>query len=84
MIHLRTDSYDSNNKRKFACGRGPDLPESDKWIYLAEGSLHRLVDCPGCKLQTQSFGTPISELSGRPGHKGYDKFVEISNSWGYD
>ncbi len=28
-------------------------------------------------------GTPISQLSGRPGHQGYDEFVRIANSWGY-
>lgn len=29
-------------------------------------------------------GTPISELSGRPGHPGYDEWLRISRSWGYD
>lgn len=29
-------------------------------------------------------GTPISQLSGRPGHPGYDRFVAIAASWGYD
>jgi hypothetical protein len=30
------------------------------------------------------LGTPISQLSGRPGHPGYDEFRRISSSWGYD
>jgi hypothetical protein len=30
------------------------------------------------------LGTPLSELSGRPGHPGYDRFVAIAKSWGYD
>jgi hypothetical protein len=30
------------------------------------------------------LGTPISELSGRPGHKGYTEWLRISKSWGYD
>jgi hypothetical protein len=30
------------------------------------------------------IGTPISELSGRPGHPGYEKFKAIARSWGYD
>lgn len=30
------------------------------------------------------IGTPISQLSGRPGHRGYERFVEIARSWGYD
>lgn len=29
-------------------------------------------------------GTPISELSGQPGHKGYADFVRIAKSWGFD
>lgn len=29
-------------------------------------------------------GTPISELSGRPGHKGYAEFARIAKSWGFD
>jgi hypothetical protein len=32
----------------------------------------------------ESLGTPISELSGQPGHKGYERFCEIARSWGYD
>lgn len=84
MIHLRTDNHQLNSRREFACGLGPALPEGDKWVYLAEVSLHRMVDCPGCQTQTQSLGMPISQLSGRPGHAGYDKFVVIAKSWGYD
>lgn len=30
------------------------------------------------------LGTPLSELSTRPGEKGYDEFVRIAKSWGYD
>jgi len=29
-------------------------------------------------------GTPISEISGRPGHPGYEEFKRIAKSWGYD
>lgn len=32
----------------------------------------------------EKIGTPLSELSGRPGSPGYDKFVRIAKSWGYD
>jgi len=28
-------------------------------------------------------GTPLSELSGRPGHPGFDRFCAIAASWGY-
>lgn len=30
------------------------------------------------------LGTPISELSGRPGHAGYAEFCRIAKSWGYE
>lgn len=45
-------------------------------------------DCGGVFIfgreTSKTIGTPISELSGRPGHDGYDKFVQIAKSWGYD
>ncbi len=38
-----------------------------------------------CEPDDVSFeiGTPISELSGRPGHAGYSEFCRIADSWGY-
>lgn len=35
-------------------------------------------------LPTEPVGTPISEISGRPGQKGFSEFVRISKSWGHD
>jgi hypothetical protein len=32
----------------------------------------------------QQIGTPISQISGRPGHPGFDEFKRIAASWGYD
>lgn len=29
-------------------------------------------------------GTPLSQLSGRPGHPGYERFKSIAASYGYD
>jgi hypothetical protein len=29
-------------------------------------------------------GTPMSKLSGRPGHPGYEEFKRIARSWGYE
>jgi len=29
-------------------------------------------------------GTPISQLSGRPGHPGFEKWCAIARSWGYE
>lgn len=43
--------------------------------------------CPYClgtgTNATVRLGTPISELSGRPGHPGFSKFTQIAESWGY-
>ncbi len=30
------------------------------------------------------LGTPISQLSGRPGHPGFERFCAIGRSWGYE
>lgn len=32
----------------------------------------------------EPIGTPLSQLSGRPGHTGYDEFKRIARSWGFD
>jgi hypothetical protein len=83
MRHIRIDNERKNSKRRFACGIGPALPAGDTYVY--EGELEHTVDCPGCNGGNQKrLGTPISELSGRPGHKGYERFCEIAKSWGYD
>lgn len=39
---------------------------------------------PAPKRSDGKLGTPISELSGRPGQPGYAEFVRIARSWGYD
>lgn len=41
------------------------------------------VTCPTCLPECQQFGTPISQLSGRPGEPGFARFVAIAESWGY-
>jgi len=84
MIHIRIDGEELNSKRRFVCGLGPDLPEGDVYFFDGEAAAER-ADCPGCNpAGPRKFGTPISELSGRPGTKGYAEFVRIARSWGYD
>ena len=83
MIHIRVDDGECNEQRKFACGIGPDLPPGDKYFFLSERGAHHQVDCPGCG-GPQPLGTPISKLSGRPGHAGYENFAAIARSWGHD
>lgn len=83
MIHIRVDEEELNSKRRFACGLGPDLPAGDVYHYESEAAA-AFADCPGCNPGgPHQLGTPISRLSGRPGHEGYAEFVRIANSWGY-
>ncbi len=88
MIHIRIDDEMSNSKRRFACGIGPDLPPGDIYYQAGEERRAGFRDeevCPGCFPNGRpQIGTPISELSGRPGHRGYEEFCRIARSWGYD
>jgi len=84
VIHIRIDNNELNSQRKFVCGLGPELPPGD--VYYFEGErLARLSDCPGCNPSgPYQYGTPISQLSGRPGEPGYAEFCRIARSWRYD
>lgn len=83
MIHIRTDNGDDNSSRTFACGIR-ELPPGDSYFFEGEYYAVR-ANCPRCNPSGPApIGTPISELSGRPGHRGYDKFCQIASSWGYD
>jgi len=82
-IHIRVDDWLPNSERQFACGIGPELPEGDTWFHISEMWNSQKADCVGCAPHKPQFGTPISQLSGRPGEPGYDRFVEVGNSWGY-
>lgn len=85
MIHIRVDDEIENSKRRFACGIGPELPPGDTYYFASERIAEYKADCPGCNPGgPRQFGTPLSELSGRPGHPGYEKFKTIAKSWGYD
>lgn len=84
MIHIRDDNEELNSKRHFICGIGPDLPEGDTYWFEGE-SQAAFADCPGCNPNgPRRLGTPLSELSTRPGQPGYDEFVRIARSWGYE
>lgn len=83
MIHILIDDEIENSKRKFACGIGPELPTGDLYYYESQ-ALDFKIDCPICKPFARVLGTPISQLSGRPGHSGYNEFCRIAKSWGYD
>lgn len=85
MRHMRIDRSFNNAERRMACGIGPDLPAGDTWVGEQEYGLHRGIDCPGCGGgEPAQLGTPISQLSGRPGHPGFEEFRRIAESWGFD
>lgn len=82
--HIRLDGAELNADAKMVCGIGWPLPEGDKWVGEGESGLHHRVDCQGCNPNPRPLGTPLSELSGRPGHDGYGEFARIAASWGYE
>ena len=84
MIHIRVDDEVENSRRRFACGIGPDLPPGDKYFFASEAVAANAADCPGCNPDARQLGTPISQLSGRPGQPGYAEFCRIARSWGYE
>lgn len=91
MIHLRIDDEIENSKRRFECGIGPALPEGDMYVdSWNQGAAYLMTHpeqahCVGCFGEERpALGTPLSKLSGRPGHPGYEEFCRIAASWGYD
>lgn len=84
MIHVRVDSNELNADQVMACGIVGKLPDGDQYFFQSE-SASRLADCPICNPGGPvKLGVPLSELSGRPGRPGYEKFCNIASSWGYD
>ena len=84
MIHIRVDDSEFNKNARFACGIAWPLPAGDMYWFDGESQADR-ADCPGCNPGgPRKLGTPLSELSGRPGEPGYAEFVRIAKSWGYE
>ena len=83
MIHIRIDDNERNADAVFICGIKWPLPEGD--LYVNEGELRaERADCPGCNPGgPRPLGTPISQISGRPGHPGFAEFKRIADSWGH-
>ena len=44
----------------------------------------KILTDEGREVTMMQIGTPISELSGRAGSPGFDRFSRIAASWGYD
>ena len=82
MIHIRIDDCIENSKRRFACGIGPELPVGDAYFFESESAAYRKSDCQGCNPGgPHPYGTPISQLSGQPGTRGFPEFCRIASSW---
>lgn len=53
------------------------------WVKgVGSGSGEKTVTVPLSEVGHR-IGTPISQLSGRPGHDGFSDFSRIARSWGY-
>lgn len=84
MIHIRIDDG-PNDQQEMACGLKGKLPKGDQYYFCGESIADYKADCQGCNPGgPRKWGTPISQLSGRPGQPGYDEFVRIAKSWGHD
>ena len=84
--HIRVDAWTDESGEyspgRIACDLDP-LPDGDAFIYEAESYAYHVADCQQCNPGgPRPYGTPISQLSGRPGHRGFDAFCNIADSWG--
>jgi hypothetical protein len=74
---MRDDPELTEDEAQVLCDQAPDVmqPPPPK----ENGSIPSSAARPAREL-----GTPISQLSGRPGHEGFAEFCRIAKSWGYD
>lgn len=89
VLHIREESYGApNDQARMLCGMRWPLPNGHKYFFEAEtGNQFRLnrVNCPGCNpAGVRPIGTPLSQLSGRPGHPGFAEFTRIARSYGHE
>lgn len=78
MIHIKEDAGET------LCGIKGRLPEGHVFFFAGEFASRRAT-CPQCNPEgPQHIGTPISQLSGRPGHVGHGAFCEIAATWGFE
>lgn len=62
----------------------------DRWVYYIRAYVAKLgggywIDVRYSEADIgPRIGTPLSQLSGRPGFPGYDRFKAIAQSYGYD
>ncbi len=76
-IHIRVDAWIDEYTGEYSIGRiacGLDvLPDGDTAVFEAESYAHHVADCQKCNPGGPiPYGRPISQLSGRPGHSGFE------------
>lgn len=78
-----TDSYEPDD---YSCGivGGWYCDACDLGVGEHEYPREPLEDDVYPSSPKKEIGTPISEISGRPGHPGYAEFCRIAKSWGHE
>ena len=85
MIHVREqDPAKEEGMTRIRCGLAA-MPVGDTMFFDGEPGAWLTADCEGCNPGgPKRLGVPISQLSGRPGHTGFEAFRAIGESWGYE
>jgi hypothetical protein len=85
MIHvLEQDPAKPEGETRIRCGLVA-MPAGDTMFFEGDSGAWLRADCEGCNPGgPKRLGTPISQLSGRPGHAGFEAFRDIAASWGYE
>lgn len=87
--HIRVEAWADEisgeyNAGRIACGL-TTLPKGDTAVFAAESYAYHVADCQRCNPGgPKQYGTPISQLSGRPYSDGFGAFRKIAESWGYE
>lgn len=87
--HIRVGAWfieetGEHDNGRIACGI-EKLPEGDKFVYEGDSYAYHTADCQTCNPGgPRQYGTPISQLSGRPYHAGFGAFRQIAESWGHE
>lgn len=80
------DRYVAGPIHTVRCSFAPDDGPYPGWAAARRPRPQERVEiteAPRAPTPTSGLGTPLSELSGRPGHRGYERFTAIAASWGY-
>jgi len=84
MIHVREqDPAKPEGETRIRCGLAA-MPAGDTMFFAGDPGAWLTANCEGCNPGgPKQLGTPISQLSGRPGSDRFDAFCGVADSWGY-